>query len=535
MRGMKRSTIALLLLALAACNAGTPRDGRARGVPGGVPGDVPGGVRPNILFVYSDDHATAAIGAYRSHLAGVAPTPNLDRLAAEGVLFERAFCTNAICAPARAVVLTGRHSHLNGVRDNGAVFDGTQVTFPKLLQGAGYRTALFGKWHLKSDPTGFDHWEILPGQGDYYAPDFVTEDGKRRRPGYVTDVVTDLALEWLREGADDERPFLAMVQHKAPHRSWMPGPEQLELFAGRDLPQPATLLDDYAGRGTPARVQEMTIAEHMHPAYDLKIPPLEGQELDGMSRWAGDLIARMSPSQREAWRAAFGPRNAAFRAADLEGDELVRWKYQRYIKNYLRCIASIDDNVGRLLDWLDESGLAESTIVVYSSDQGFFLGEHGWYDKRFMYEPALRLPLIVRWPGVTPEGARVTQLVQNLDLAPTLLEAAGVGVPADVQGASLVPLLAGEQPRAWRRSIYYEYFEKGIHAVQPHYGVRTERYKLMRFHELDEWELYDLERDPLELTSVHDDPGYADVRTELERELTRLRDQALVPAAPSGS
>lgn len=487
--------------------------------------------RPNILMVYSDDHATAAIGAYG---ADHAPTPNIDRLAAEGVVFENAFCTNAICAPARAVVLTGQHSHVNGVRDNGDVFDGSRATFPKLLQASGYRTALFGKWHLKDDPIGFDTWEILPGQGDYYSPDFVSPSGKRERTGYVTDIVTDLAIEWLQEGRDDERPFLLMVQHKAPHRSWMPGPAHVDLFEGETIPEPATLFDDYEGRGSAAREQEMTIAEHMHPAYDLKVPRTDGQEPDGMDRWAASLLGRMTVEQRQTWEAAFAPRNDAFRAAGLQDEALVSWKYQRYIKNYLRCIASIDDNVGRLTDWLDENGLADNTIVVYSSDQGFFLGEHGWYDKRFMYEPALRLPLIVRWPSGFAGGRRVPELVQNLDLAPTFLEAADAYVPRDVeaaiQGRSLLPLLGGDAPNDWRRSIYYEYFEEGIHAVQPHYGVRTERYKLMHFHKLDEWELYDLERDMHEMHSVADDPAYAGVRSELERELQGLRQDLDVPA-----
>jgi arylsulfatase A-like enzyme len=512
-------SLGALTLCLGACMTGTESE---------VPAPLrPGAERPNIVIIYADDHATAAIGAYG---AAHAPTPNLDRLASQGVLFESAFCTNGICAPARAVVLTGKHSHLNGVRDNGDKFDGSQATFPTLLQAAGYQTALFGKWHLKTDPTGFERWEILPGQGDYYAPDFVTPAGKSRRSGYVTEVTTDLSLEWLERSRDNDGPFLLMIQHKAPHRSWMPGPAQVGMFNDVTMPEPATLLDDYVGRGMPARMQEMTIANHMHLAYDLKVPPLPGEEPDSMGRWAASLLDRMDNGQRLVWEAAFEPGNVAFRKAAPTGDELVRWKYQRYIKNYLSCIAAVDESVGRVMDYLDENGLAENTIVVYTSDQGFFLGEHGWYDKRFMYEPALRLPLIVRWPGVTPEGLRDQHLVQNLDLAPTFLDVADVPIPGDVQGTSLVPLLAG-QHAGWRRSIYYEYFEEGIHAVQPHYGVRTERYKLMHFPALDEWELYDLERDPEELTSVHDDASYQVVRDELGSELTRLRRELLVPGA----
>ncbi len=483
--------------------------------------------RPNILFIYTDDHSAAAVGAYGSVIN---TTPQIDRLAAEGMVFENAFCTNGICAPARAVVLTGKHSHKNGVVDNGAVFDGDQTTFPKLLQGAGYETALIGKWHLKSDPTGFDHWEILPGQGHYYSPDFESAAGSRRIEGYVTEITTDLALDWLDERAGDERPFLLMVQHKAPHRTWMPGPAQHDLYQGQAIPEPATLFDDYAGRGGAAQLQEMSIARHLYDLYDLKLigEPSESQSLEGPDRWAADLLQRMTAEQRQAWDRAYIPIDEAFDREPPTGDALVRWKYQRYIKDYLRCVASVDDNVGRLLDHLDDQGLAENTIVVYSSDQGFFLGEHGWYDKRFMYEPALRLPLIVRWPAVIAPGSREEHLVQNLDLAQTFLDAAGVAAPPSMQGASLVPLLAGETAADWRKSIYYEYHEVGIHNVEPHYGVRTANHKLIRYPRLSaglgEWELFDLARDPHELSSVHDDPAYAELRAELETELARLRE-----------
>lgn len=479
--------------------------------------------RPNILFIYTDDHSAAAVGAYGSVINA---TPHIDRLAAEGMVFENAFCTNGICAPARAVVLTGLHSHKNGVVDNGAVFDGSQTTFPQLLQGAGYDTALIGKWHLKSDPTGFDHWEILPGQGHYYGPDFESAAGSRRIEGYVTEITTDLALQWLDERADDQQPFLLMVQHKAPHRTWMPGPAQHALYDGQTIPEPATLFDDYGGRGGAAQLQEMSIARHLYDLYDLKLiaDGSESQSLEGPDRWAADLLQRMTAEQRQAWDQAYIPIDEAFDREPPTGDALVRWKYQRYIKDYLRCIASVDDNVGRLLDRLDAQGLAENTIVVYSSDQGFFLGEHGWYDKRFMYEPALRLPLIVRWPGVVSPASRTEQLVQNLDLAQTFLEAAGVAAPASMQGLSLVPLLAGEMPADWRDSIYYEYHEVGIHNVEPHYGVRTASHKLIRYPRLDEWELFDLARDPHELHSVHDDPAYAELRAGLEAELSRLRE-----------
>jgi len=482
--------------------------------------------RPNILFIYSDDHATAAVSSYGSVINR---TPNIDRLAREGVLFENAFCTNGICAPSRAVVLTGLHSHLNGVLDNGGRFDGAQTTFPKLLQAAGYQTALIGKWHLKSDPTGFDHWEILPGQGHYYNPDMRDANGKARRDGYVTDVVTDLTLEWL-ENRDPNQPFLLMSQHKAPHRPWFAGPDHLDLYDGETIPEPATLFDDYATRCDAARNQEMSIAKHMYTYYDLKVPPTDPDaELAGADRWTDGLYERMSDEQRAAWHAAYDPRNEEFIAANLAGDELVCWKYQRYIKEYLRCIASVDDNIGRILDYLDESGLAENTIVIYSSDQGFYLGEHGWYDKRFMYEPSLRLPLVMRWPGVAQAGSRPTQLVQNLDIAPTLLSAAGVPVPAEMQGHDLRPIIAGDADD-WRESIYYEYYERGIHAVEPHYGVRTDRYKLIHFPGLSAWELFDLQVDPDELNNIYDEPGVRAVQDQLTSELERLRTHYRVPA-----
>ena len=477
--------------------------------------------RPNLLFVFSDDHAPSAIGAYGSRLG---ETPGIDRLAREGMTFDAALVTNSICAPSRAVILTGKHSLANGVRDNGAVFDGAQTTFPKLLRAAGYATAMIGKWHLKSDPTGFDHWEVLPGQGHYYNPDFKSAAGTRRIPGHVTDITTDLAIEWLETGRDAEKPFLLMCQHKAPHRSWMPAPEDLDLFAGETLPEPATLFDDYATRGDAARQQEMEIDRHMYFYYDLKVPPTDPDaELEGPDRWTAEAMKRLDPEQRERFLAAFADENEAFRAANLEGRELVRWKYQRYLKNYLRCVAGVDRSVARLLDWLDENDLSDETVVIYASDQGFYLGEHGWYDKRFMYEPSLRMPLLVRWPGGAAPGSRDAHLVQNLDLAPTFLELAGVPVPAEMQGASLVPLLSGEEPADWRQVAYYEYFERGIHNVAVHRGVRTTRHKLIHFHELDQWELYDLHTDPEELQNRHGDPELSAVQAELEAELERLR------------
>jgi arylsulfatase A-like enzyme len=485
------------------------------------------GMRPNILFIFSDDHACQAISAYGSTIN---QTPNIDRLAQEGAIFENSFCSNAICAPSRAVVLTGKHSHINGKIDNGDPFDTSQPTFNKALQGAGYQTAMIGKWHLRNDPEGFDFWKVLPGQGHYYNPDFRTPgpDGSEvvteRVEGYVTDIITEVALDWLEAGRDPAQPFLLMCQHKAPHRNWMPGPDHLRMFEGEEIPEPETLFDDYSHRASPAANQEMSIAGHFFPAYDLKITPPDPENEGDVRNWEW-TYDRLTPEQKEMWDAVYEPRNQAFRKAELEGDELVRYAYQRYMKDYLRCIASVDDSVGQILRYLDESGLAENTLVIYSSDQGFFLGEHGWYDKRWMYEESLRMPFLARWPARIPAGTRVPEMIQNIDYAPTFLEAAGVPVPEDVQGESLVPLMAGESPGGWRESIYYHYYEfPAVHMVAKHYGVRTEKHKLIHYYETDEWECFDLEADPKELRSVYDDPEYGEVVAEMKAELVRLRE-----------
>ena len=494
---------------------------------------------PNIILVFTDDHAPEAIGAYGGRYAALDPTPSIDGLAREGMVFRNAFVTNAICAPSRAVILTGKYSHLNGILTNAERFDSSQVTFPKLLQQAGYQTAVVGKWHLKSDPTGFDYWEVLPGQGVYYNPDFLTAHGTVRDTGYVTDLITDKALAWLAEGRDPQRPFLLMFQHKAPHREWSPGPEYLTRWQDAEIPEPATLFDDYAGRSSAARTQEMTIARDLRLGYDLKLWPNTVEPDDPANTWLVGLLDRMTEEQRTAWDAAYGPVNEAFRRDPPTGDDLTRWKYRRYLQDYLRAAASMDDNVGRLLDYLDSTGLAENTVVVYASDQGFFLGEHGWFDKRWMYEESLRMPLIVRWPGVTDAGTENRDIVLNLDLPETFLEMAGVPVPAEMQGRSLVPLLEGREPADWRDAMYYHYYEfPGVHAVQRHYGVRTDRYKLIHYYQIGEWELFDLAEDPDELQSVYDDPAYAPVVAELTERLADLRRTLAVPdrdPIPDGS
>ncbi|NLH41472.1 MAG: sulfatase [Planctomycetes bacterium] len=460
--------------------------------------------RPNILFIMTDDHASHAMSCYGSK---VNQTPNLDRIAKEGMRFTNSFCTNSICAPCRAVILTGKYSHLNGLIDNSVTFDGSQQTFPKLLQKAGYATAMIGKWHLKSDPTGFDYWNILPGQGVYYNPATIEMGVQQKHTGYVTDILTDQALGWLKARPGD-KPFCLMFHHKAPHRNWQPGPKHLDLYEDVQIPEPDTLFDDYEGRGRAAKEQDMTVATTLTKA-DLKLTPPGG----------------LTPEQKAAWDAAYGPRNKAFEEAGLEGRELVRWKYQRYMKDYLRCIASVDESVGRVLDYLDQSGLAGNTIVIYTSDQGFYLGDHGWFDKRFMYEESLRMPLLVRYPQEIQPGSVNSDIVLNLDFPETFLDYAGVSAPVDMQGWSLRPLLQGKTPANWRTSMYYHYYEfPAEHSVKRHYGVRTQRYKLIHFYnDIDEWELYDLQRDPHELKSVYNDPGYADVVQELKAELKRLR------------
>ncbi|MHC4743505.1 MAG: sulfatase/phosphatase domain-containing protein, partial [Planctomycetota bacterium] len=407
--------------------------------------------RPNIIYIMTDDHASHAMSCYGSKIN---KTPNLDRIAKDGMRFDNCFCTNSICAPCRAVVLTGKHSHINGLKDNRMRFDGSQQTFPKLLQKAGYQTAMVGKWHLKTDPTGFDYWNVLPGQGKYYNPDMIEMGEKKKYTGYCTDIITDHALAWLKK-RDPKKPF---------------------CLDGETMPEPDTLFDDYTGRGTAAKEQDMSIKKTMTD-HDLKLTEIKG----------------LTPEQKEAWDAAYKPKNEAFKKANLQGKELIRWKYQRYIKDYLRCIASVDDNVGRLLDYLDSNGLADNTVVFYTSDQGFYLGDHGWFDKRFMYEESLRMPLLVRYPKEIKAGSMNKDLVQNLDFAPTFLDFAGVEVPEDMQGVSFRRILQGKKPRRWRKSIYYHYYEyPAVHSVKRHYGVRTLQYKLIHFyHDIDEWELYD--------------------------------------------
>jgi len=475
------------------------------------------GPRPNILFIMTDDHSAQAISAYGSRINA---TPHIDQLAEQGVRFDNCFATNAICAPSRASILTGQYSHMHGVIDNGAVFDGGQDTFPKRLNAAGYETALFGKWHLKSEPTGFDHYDILPGQGHYYNPDFIRNGEKRREEGYVTDVTTDLCLDWLNNRSSD-KPFCVMLHHKAPHRNWMPAPRHLHLYEDDVIPLPETFDDDYATRSSAAADQDLSITHTMREGYDLKADAADDQD----ARWYQREYGRMSAGQKRSWDAAYGPRNRKARKITMSVAEKKEWKYQRYIKDYLRCIAAVDENVGRVLDHLDQNGLNKDTLVVYTSDQGFFLGEHGWFDKRFMYEESLRMPCIVRYPRGGAAGRTESHLAANVDFAPTFLDYAGVDIPPAMQGRSLKPLLQGRSPYDWRPAVYYHYFEyPGAHSVKRHYGLRTQRYKLIHFYyDIDAWELYDLQSDPHELKNLAQDKSHASLFKKLKRELKRLR------------
>ena len=473
--------------------------------------------KPNIIFIMSDDHAYQAISAYGY---GLNITPNIDRLANEGVMFTRACVTNSLCAPSRAAMLTGKHSFVNGKVDNTMPFNWGQDNFPKELQKAGYQTALIGKIHLNGLPQGFDYSMVLKGQGKYYNPDFLVNGKKTRFEGYCTDIVTREALGWLKNKRDKNKPFCMLYHQKAPHRNWMPAPGYLNLYNEKTFEPPVTYFDDYEGRGTAAREQDMRIDEEAMWGWDFKMIVDPNGDSTGFDR----VLKRLSPEQLDSWLAAYTPKNEKMKAAHLTGKELSIWKYNRYIKDYLRCIRSVDDGVGELLDYLDKEGLAENTIVVYTSDQGFYLGEHGWFDKRFMYKESFRTPLLVRYPKEIKPKTKIDKLVQNIDFAPTFLDYAGVKISPDIQGESFRELVAGETD-SFRDFAYYTYYEyPAEHKVKRHYGVATKRYKLIHFYyDIDEWELYDLEKDPNEMKNVYNDTGYADVQKMMHEKLEGAR------------
>lgn len=486
--------------------------------------------QPNILFIMSDDHAYQAISAYSNHLT---ETPNIDRIANEGMLFTNACVTNSICAPSRAVILTGKHSHLNGKTDNIFPFDTTQVTFPQLLQKAGYQTAMFGKLHFGNSPKGFDEFKILPGQGAYYNPTLITKnEGTINVEGYTTDLITDMTIDWIDKKRDPSKPFLMMYLHKAPHREWLPAPRHFKEFTKKTFPEPATLFDNYEGRGAAAKNAEMNLLAHMNWAGDSKIRPEVMDELgipetaDWDKKAFHREVGRMNAAQRAEWDAVYDPINEEFKKnyKNMSQKELMQWRYQRYMQDYLGSIAGVDDGVGRVLDYLEANGLAENTIVVYTSDQGFYLGEHGWFDKRFVYNESFKTPLLVKWPGVIKPGTVNNQMVQNLDFAQTLLDVANVAAPKDMQGESLVPLFKGDTDN-FRDAVYYHYYEyPAVHMVKRHYAIVTEKYKLIHFYyDVDEWELYDREKDVNEMNNVYKDPAYAEVVKELHVKLEALR------------
>ena len=481
----------------------------------------------NIVYIMSDDHAYQMMSCYdQRHMQ----TPNLDRIANEGVRFTNSFVCNSISGPSRAVLLTGKHSHKNGYKDNsgGTQFDGSQQTVQQLLQEGGYQTAMIGKWHLGSTPTHFDYWTILPGQGHYYNPDFITPEGVIRKEGYVTNIITDMSIDWLRHKRDTARPFCLFVHQKAIHRNWMADTCDLKAYEDKTFELPENFWDDYQGRVAAAK-QEMSIDKDMTLVYDLKM--LDDQFEDYLraayiSQDGQDgTYGRMNAAQKAAWDKHYQPIIDEFKRANLKGRELAEWKYQRYMRDYAKVVKSLDDNVGRLLDELEREGLLENTVVIYASDQGFYMGEHGWFDKRFIYEESMRTPLIMRLPEGFERRGDIPQLVQNIDYTPTFLDLAGLPIPEDIQGVSLLPLLKGENPKDWRKSLYYHFYEyPAEHAVCRHYGLRTERYKLVHFYnDVNVWELYDLQSDPTEMHNLYGQPGTEEITAELMDELERLQ------------
>ncbi len=489
--------------------------------------------RPNILFIMSDDHAYQAISAYNDHLI---QTPHIDRIGKEGIVFTNACVTNSICAPSRATILTGKHTHINGKVDNLMPFDTTQVTFPQLFQKAGYQTAMFGKLHFGNNPKGVDDFMILPGQGQYINPDFITQNGDTTITGYATDITTDITLNWLDKKRDPNKPFMLMYLHKAPHRPWWPTPEKFKEFYGKEFPIPETLFDDYSNRGSAAKTAEMNLLTHMKYVYDTKVWPETIASMGKVTPEVPDLVNAFNNQYNRATeeqKAHLKPFLDAI-SKDFEENwpsmndrEKMIWKYQRYMQDYLACISSVDDNVGRVLDYLDENELSENTLVVYTSDQGFYLGEHGWFDKRFIYDESFKTPLLIRWPNKIKPGITNEEMVQNLDFAQTFLEAAQIEIPDDMQGESLMPLLTSNEEKWTRDAVYYHYYEyPAEHQVMRHYGIVTTDYKLAHFYyDVDEWELYDRKKDPQEMNNVYSDPAYAEVVKELKIRLEELRVQ----------
>ncbi|MCL2649685.1 MAG: sulfatase [Candidatus Azobacteroides sp.] len=483
---------------------------------------------PNILYIMSDDHAEAAISAYGSSISKLAPTPNIDRIANEGAQFLSNYCCNSLSGPSRAAVMTGKHSHANGYMKNGDVFDCSQTTLQGILQANNYQTALIGKWHLKVKPQNFDYWIMLNDQGEYYNPSFITENDTTVVQGYVTDLITDYTIDYL-DHRDKDKPFFVMMHHKAPHRNWWPAEKYYHLYDDVDFPLPVNYFDDYNGR-IAAGKQKMNIYKDMYEGHDLRMSVAPGSDSLRFDPWP-HLFNRMTPEQRRRFNENYRPKNDAFYRLHLaDSTDIAVWKYQRFLREYLATVASVDESVGKMLDYLQKNGLLENTIVVYTTDQSFYLGEHGWFDKRFMYEESMKMPLMIRYPKTIHAGTKIRQLTQNIDFAPTFLDMCGIPVPEDMQGISFKPLLEGKEVKDWRKSLYYHYYEfPGFHSVRKHFGVKTERYKLICFYKDNDWELYDLQNDPHEMNNIYGKPGTEKITAELKSELDRLQALYKVP------
>ena len=482
--------------------------------------------QPNIIFIMTDDHTTQAMSCYGGNLI---ETPNMDRIADEGMRFDNCYATNALSGPSRACILTGKFSHKNGFTDNASTFDGSQLTFPKVMRENGYATGVVGKWHLISKPQGFDHWSILLGQneqGNYFKPVFYENDTIVKEDGYVTDVITDKAIEFI-DDVHDEKPFMLMLHHKAPHRNWMPAPRHLGIFNDTVFPEPETLFDDYVGRGEAARSQDMNIENTLEDEWDLKL--LTREEILAGDNRLHDVYIRMPEEVQHKWDSVYAPRIAEYRSGKLQGDELVRWKYQQYMRDYLATAMSVDESIGRVMEYLEEIGELDNTVIVYTSDQGFFLGEHGWFDKRFMYEECLRMPFVIRYPKMIKAGSTSKAICMNVDFGPTFLDLAGIEVPTEMQGRSFRKVLEkkGRIPAGWREAAYYHYYEyPAEHSVKRHYGIRTSDCKLIHFYnDIDQWEMYDMKADPQEMRNVYDDPAYADKRAQMHRILEQVQQE----------
>ncbi|MBS2099731.1 sulfatase family protein [Carboxylicivirga linearis] len=479
--------------------------------------------KPNILFIMTDDHAMQALSAYGHPISKLAPTPNIDRLAQEGTLFLENYCANSICGPSRATVLTGKHSHANGfVKNDGTKFNGHQPTIPNILQKNGYQTAVIGKWHLNTKPVGFNYYKILNDQGEYINPDFITKDTMTQEMGYVTDLITESTIDWL-DNRDEDQPFFLMMQHKAPHRNWIPAEKYYHLFEDVEFPVPNNYFDNYDGR-LAAAGQEMNIYRDAYEGHDLKMVTGVNSDTLLYDRWPQVFFGRMTEEERKRFLEAYRERNNDYYLTERTEEEKAVWKLQRYLQDYLACVRSVDDSVGEMYEYLEEKGLLDNTIVIYTSDQGFFLGEHGWFDKRWMYEESFRMPLIIRDPYIKEKGKSISELTQNIDFAPTILQMAGVEIPNEMQGESFLPLMSGDKKGVdWRKSLYYHYYEyPGFHSVKAHNGVKTDQYKLIHFYNDDVWELYDLQEDPDEMNNIYDDIAYEEVKYHLHNELERL-------------